>query len=404
MSKVCVVSCPISTYSGYGARSRDLVKSLIRQYPNWDIKILAQRWGDTRRGYLEDHGEHELLSRVVPSIHERPDVWIQITVPNEFQPIGAFNIGITAGIETTVCDPSWIEGCNRMNLVLVSSNHGKASLVNSKYQKKETGEKLEVTTPVEVLFEGIDSTVFFRKQIDMESELLKEVDSTWNFLCVGHWLQGDFGQDRKNIGYTIRMFLETFKDQKDAPGLILKISRGIAALPDRYQLLEKIYTIRESVQFKKSLPKIYLVHGDLTDQEMNDLYNDPKVKCLVSFTKGEGYGRPIAEFASIGKPVLCSGWSGQMDFLDQQYAAFVGGKLEKIHPSAVVKGMILPEAMWFTPDDRSVVAGYESLFANYSFWQNRAKKQAKIINSQKSMNAMQNALAEIFSRYEIDGK
>ena len=403
MSKLCIVSCPISTYSGYGARSRDLVKSIIRQYPDWIVQILDQRWGDTRRTFLKDYPDEELSSKIIGNVTVQPDIWIQITVPNEFQAVGKFNIGVTAGIETTICDSSWIEGCNRMDLVLTSSEHGKSSLVNSRYVNNSTGQNLLVNTPVEVLFEGIDPKIYNNQVKPGEGDHLHRVETDWNFLCVGHWLKGDFGQDRKNIAYTIKTFLEVFKDTEDAPGLILKVSGGIASIPDRYQILNKIYGIRETVQYRKSLPKIYLLHGDLSDQEMNQIYNDPKVKCLVSFTKGEGYGRPLAEFAAIGKPVLCSGWSGQLDFLDRQYTALVGGKLENVHQSAVVKGMILPEAQWFTPDDNSVATGYQSLYRDYAFWLAKAKKQAKIINSKKSIAAMQGALAEIFTRYEIDG-
>lgn len=407
MNKTCVISCPAGCYAGYGARSRDLVKSLIRQYPDWTIQILDQRWGDTRRTFLRDHPDSELTSRIIANVTVQPDIWIQITIPNEFQAVGKFNIGITAGIETTICDAGWIQGCNRMDLVLTSSEHGKFSLTNSKYLQQSTQTRLELETPVEVLFEGVDLEIY-NKDLEPSSDesvvqTLDKIETDWNFLCIGHWLKGDFGQDRKNIGYTIKMFLETFKDQEDAPGLILKVSGGVASIPDRYRILEKIYRIRESVQYSKSLPKIYLLHGDLSDQEMNTLYNSPKVKAMVSFTKGEGYGRPLAEFAAIGKPVLCSGWSGPVDFLDRQYTALVGGKLEKVHPSAVIDKMILSEASWFTPDDASVVTGYQSLYRDYKFWLTKAGKQAKVINSKKSIAAMQEALAEIFTRYEIDG-
>lgn len=409
MNKVCVVSCPVGTYSGYGARSRDLVRSLIDQYPTWDIKILDQRWGNTRRTFLRDYPDPELSSRIISELKDKPDIWIQITVPNEFQAVGKFNIGITAGIETTICDVSWVEGCNRMDLVLTSSEHGKASLLNSRYVKQSTNEPFRIETPIEVLFEGIDPEVYHDGCAnDTSSEELddffhKTVTTRWNFLCVGHWLQGDFGQDRKNIAYTVKMFLEAFKDTENAPGLILKVSGGVASIPDQYQVLDKLYSIRESVQYSKSLPKVYLLHGDFSDGEMNEIYNMPTVKCLVSLTKGEGYGRPLAEFAAIGKPVLCSGWSGQVDFLDKQYTAFVGGKIEKVHRSSVVKGMIIPESSWFTPDDNSVLAGYRSLYENYPYWLSKSKKQAKIINSQKNISAMQKSLHEILTRYEING-
>ena len=97
MKPVCVVSCPIDTFSGYGARSRDFVKALIQiKDKEWDIKILPQKWGDTPWNFLSP--DDPLRNRFVPNVPQQPDIWFQITVPNEFQPVGEFNIGITAGI------------------------------------------------------------------------------------------------------------------------------------------------------------------------------------------------------------------------------------------------------------------------------------------------------------------
>ena len=124
MKPLCVVSCPIDTFSGYGARSRDFVDALIKtKGEEWDIKIMPQRWGDTPWNYLSQ--EDPLRQRFIPGVQQQPDIWMQITVPNEFQPVGRFNIGISAGIESTIFPSEWIEGLNRMNLNLVSSNHSK---------------------------------------------------------------------------------------------------------------------------------------------------------------------------------------------------------------------------------------------------------------------------------------
>ena len=133
MSKpIAVVSCPIDTYSGYGARARDFVKALIKTN-KYDVKILSQRWGNTRFGYLDDHEESDLASRIIPNLTAKPELWIQITVPNEFQKAGKYNIGVTAGIETTQCDGSWLEGVNRMDLNLVSAAHAKTVFEQTKY-------------------------------------------------------------------------------------------------------------------------------------------------------------------------------------------------------------------------------------------------------------------------------
>ena len=193
---LCVISCPIDTYSGYGARSRDLVKSIIElKKEEWDIKILPQRWGECSWNFIEENPEWSFLNEYIlpqPQLSQQPDIWAQITVPNEFQPIGKYNIGITAGIETTVCAPEWIDGVNRMNLTLVSSNHAKKVFEESKFEKrnKQTNAlegKLELEKPVQVLFEGADLNKYFPIADDdlPDDELVLELDEIkedFNFL------------------------------------------------------------------------------------------------------------------------------------------------------------------------------------------------------------------------------
>lgn len=167
MSKpTLVVSCPIDTYSGYGARARDFVQAII-DLDKYDVQILSQRWGNTRFGYLQDHNNTSLSSRIVPQLAQQPDVWIQITVPNEFQKVGKYNIGVTAGIETTLCDASWVQGCNNMDLVLVSSEHAKKVFEDSKFtiQDNRTGQitgNVQLQTKMEVLFEGADTSKYYK--------------------------------------------------------------------------------------------------------------------------------------------------------------------------------------------------------------------------------------------------
>ena len=290
MSKpTLVVSCPIDTYSGYGARARDFVQSIIDS-DKYDVKILSQRWGNTRFGYLEDHNNTSLSSRIVTQLPAQPDVWVQITVPNEFQKVGKYNIGVTAGMETTLCDPSWIQGCNKMDLVLVSSQHAKKTFETSKFDVQDDKTKqitgtVELTTKVEVLFEGADVNKYtplaFPTKMDLDG-----IDESFCFLVVGHWLPGELGEDRKNIGYTIKAFLETFKNKPlgKQPALLLKVQAGSGtSIMDRNAVLDKIDAIRKTVKGK--LPNIYLLHGDMTDAEMNELYNHGRVKAMVSLTK-----------------------------------------------------------------------------------------------------------------------
>lgn len=375
MSKpLAVVSCPLDTYSGYGARARDFVKALIA-LNKYEVKTLSQRWGNTRYGYLEDHNEDELASTIIPNVGKKPNLWIQCTVPNEFQPVGEYNIGLTAGMETTLIHQSWIEGCNRMDLVLTSSEHSRKVFTEVKYdikdnRTKQIVKKIKLDKPIEVLKEGADLNKYFAKSTTNFD--LSSIKESFCYLLVGHWMQGDLGQDRKNVGYTIKSFLETFKNKKNPPALILKTQTVGSSILDKDRVLKKIDDIRNTV--KGTLPNIYLITGDLTDTQMNELYNNPKVKVMVSHTKGEGFGRPLLEFSLTGKPLIASGWSGQVDFLDNQRAVLIGGKLTNVHKSAAVKDMILEQSQWFTPDDVQVGKAYIETWKKYKKYQIPAKQ------------------------------
>jgi len=403
MKQYCVISCPIDTYSGYGARARDFVKALYQlKKDEYDIKIMPQRWGSTPWGYINDHLEEwGFLNALLLNgqMQKQPEIWIQVTVPNEFQPVGKYNLGVTAGIETTLCHATWIEGVNRMNLTLVSSEHAKAVFQQSAFEQKDnngiTVNQIKLEKPVEVLFEGADLNKYFHiPDEDLDGtdlvEELDEIKEEFCYLFVGHWLQGDIGQDRKNVGLLIKTFLETFRNKKQKPALILKMSGAGSSIMDREEILRKIDAIRSQVI--GDLPNIYLLHGELDDQDINNLYNHGKVKAMVSLTKGEGFGRPLLEFTLSKKPLITTSWSGHTDFLFMEYVSMVGGQVTQIHPSAVVENMLIPESGWFSPDLKQVEFYLKDVYEKYPKYQERAKQQAHQSKTKFSFDEMKKLL------------
>jgi len=406
MKNTFVISCPIDTYSGYGSRSRDLVKALIN-LDKYNVKIMPQRWGNTPWGFIEDHQDEWgfLQSHILTgNLTEQPDVWAQITVPNEFQPIGKYNIGITAGIETTICAPQWLEGMNRMNLNLVSSEHAKKVFQDSKFQKQDEKTKqtvgiIELTAPIEVLFEGVDITKYFASPLTPTSEIKQALDNVkeeFAFLFTGHWLQGDIFQDRKDVGGLVKIFLESFKNKSKKPALILKTMSGPTSIVDRDSILKKLDAIRKSVN-SKNLPNIYLFHGEVSDDEMNQLYNHSKIKAMVSFTKGEGFGRPLLEFTQTKKPVIAPNWSGQLDFLYPEFTSLIPGTLNNIHPSAQVKDMLIEGSQWFTVDYGFAGGVLRDYFENYKKYQDNGKRLAHYCKTNFSFEKMQEKLDTILT-------
>jgi hypothetical protein len=376
-----VISCPIDTYSGYGARSRDLVKAII-ETNKYDVKILPQRWGSTSWGFIEDHLEWNFLKEFIltnPQLSSQPEIWAQITIPNEFQPVGKYNIGITAGIETTAVKGEWVEGCNRMNLVITSSEFAKKTFESMNYEvKNQQGQsqgRLKLTTPIEVIFEGANTDLYkVIEQNQIKTINLDSIKESFAYLFVGHWMQGEFGEDRKNVGLLIKAFYETFKNKSKKPALILKASGGVSSYMDRDELLKKIEIIKKTV-VANSLPNIYLLHGEFTDEEMNELYNHSKVKAMVSLTKGEGFGRPLLEFSLVKKPIMTTNWSAHTEFLSKEFTTLMNGELKNLHPS-VLNDWFVKEAQWFNVDSVQVGHYLKDVFENYKKYTDGAKRQA----------------------------
>ena len=399
MKPTFVISSPFDTYSGYGARSRDVIKAIVATN-KYDVKLLSQRWGNTPFGFCEDNLEWKfLLDLVIPNLTQQPDIWAQITVPNEFQAVGKYNIGFTAGMETTLVHGSWVEGVNRMNITFVSSEHSKQTFLNSVFEKTDTqGNKLgevKIEKPIEVLFEGANLDVYKPLNSPMTNDnlyqSLNSIPESFAYLFVGHWMQGDFGEDRKNVGLLVKAFLETFKNKKNKPALILKTSQVSSSYMDQEEITKKLLAIKKSSN-SKDLPNIYLLSGEFTDVEMNELYNHPKVKSMVSLTKGEGFGRPLLEFSLSKKPIIVSGWSGHMDFLDPKFVSTIGGKLTNVHKSAAVKDMILEESQWFSPNHIEVNTAFSHIFENYKKFIDGAKRQAYKSKNEFSWDKMKEVL------------
>ncbi len=397
----CVISCPIDVYSGYSSRSRDIVKAIIElKKDEWDIKIMAQRWGDCSWGFIEDNKEEwGFLDDYIlkEPLSKQPDIWAQITVPNEFQPVGKYNIGITAGIETTVCPAEWIEGVNRMNTTWVSSKHSKKVFEDTQFEKKDQQGQLigiiKLNKPMEVMFEGVNLDIYkLLEPKNITSINLDNVKESFAYLMVGHWinLNSPMGEDRKNITLLIKAFFETFKNKQNKPALILKTSGAVNSYMDRDAILKNISVIKSTVN-SKDLPNIYLLHGDFKDEEINQLYNHPKVKAMVSLTKGEGFGRPLLEFSTIGKPIIATNWSGHTDFLYSKNNILLGGTLTPVHP-AVANQFLIKESSWFSVNPQEVGEALINVHKYYADYLPGARKQAEYNKTKFSYDAMKELL------------
>ena len=408
MKKLMLICAPVSSRSGYGDHARDLTHSFI-DHNKYDIKILDVRWGDCPRNALDNNNNNDkkIISRILPQpqLDRQPDVYVDIRIPNEFQNVGKFNIGITAGVETTAVSQAFLEGCNKMDLIIVPSEHSKKGFVETIFDqvdnntKQKVGE-FKIQKPVEVVFEGCKD-VF--KSIDNASlDVVDDIKEDFAFLTVGQWTKGGYGEDRKDLGKTIKVFFETFANKDNQPALIMKTNGATYSLMDREDCLNRIREIKSKFPSEWKLPSVYLLHGDLSMEQLNDLYNHPKIKALVSFTHGEGFGRPLLEATMTGLPVIASNWSGQLDFLDEDKSILIDGDMIQVPKSVVWKDIIIPESTWFNIKESDAKKALNYVFENESSVRKDAVKLMKINNDKFSHSSMTTLLNGILDKYTKD--
>ena len=407
MKPFMFIMAPVETRSGYGDHSRDLITSLI-EMDMFDIKIKSVKWGNTPMTGLdksrEDHMEIEKRLFWEQGLNVQPDVMIHIGVPNEFQNWGKFNVGITAGIETTQCSAEWLQGLNKMDMIIVPSQHSKDVFEKTIFSRNDenTGQKigeLKCEVPVHVLYEGVNTDIFkpTKEKDDEIEEMMSKVKGDC-FLMVGHWLKGEMGQDRKDISGLVKVFCETFKNQNRKPSLVLKTSGADFSHIDRREIRSKIQQVKSTISPQEGLPDVYFIHGDLSEKQMNHLYNHSKVKAHISFTKGEGYGRPLAEASCSGKLVIAPKWSGHVDFLDPKFCILLTGQLTEVHDSAVWENVIDKGSSWFTVDYNVAATMIRNYYNNQKAYKSRGHKQSKHIQENFSLESMKNDFKELVKK------
>jgi len=412
MKPMILVTAPVTTRSGYGNHARDICRTLI-ETGDYDVRINPVRWGNTPPNALEADNpiHHEIKARLLrqPELERQPDLHIHIVIPNEFQAIGKKNIGITAGLEASIPPATWVEGCNRMDMTIFTSEFSQKGFVDVTYDKKDNRtnqiiSQLKLEKPSDVLFEGADPEIYKETKV-MSDNLKKEfsqIKEDFCFLYVGHWLQGNLGEDRKDTGMMVKVFLESFKNKKNPPALIMKTSSAGFSIMDRNDLKKKIDMVKKSIDYE-TLPNIYILHGDLTDEEMNQMYNHPKVKAHLTFTHGEGFGRPLLEASFSGKPILAPISTGQADFLDKDYTIELPHFMTKIPQSAFPKDYWNPESVWSTVNYGIASQIMKDVFKNHNKYKIRGKKQM-IVNrenfthekmSEKLITIIENILKDV---------
>tara|TARA_R100000008_G_C3556911_1_gene153752 strand:- start:299 stop:1183 length:885 start_codon:yes stop_codon:yes gene_type:complete len=260
---------------------------------------------------------------------------------------------------------------------------------------------------MEVLFEGADEDIYKPLNSDeIDSEFFdminEKIPEKFAFLFVGQWGKGGFGEDRKDIGNLIKVFYESFANKSKRPALVLKTNGAAYSIMDREDCLSKIKNIKSQFPADWKLPNVYLLHGSFSDEEINYLYNHPKMKAMVSLTHGEGFGRPLLEASMTGLPIVASGWSGQMDFLDEEYSMLLNGEMKDVPKSQHWEHIIIPESKWFDVNKEQAYKSLNFCFKEQQIIKSKGKQLMDINREKFTFNKMVEKLDDIMEKYLKD--
>tara|TARA_Y100001973_G_C5206516_1_gene341833 strand:- start:5036 stop:6286 length:1251 start_codon:yes stop_codon:yes gene_type:complete len=350
MRKKVLLKGPLLTRSGYGEQARFALRSLRSKPELYEVFIQPLQWGKTSWVTTSDEDRQwidQTIEKTIGYIQQggKFDISLQVTIPNEWEKIAPYNVGYTAGIETTKVASEWLMRANNMvDNIIVVSNHSKNVFENTVY----TGTNPNTQQPVELRLQTPVTAVNYPVKVyDNLPDLSLDLDYDFNFLAVAQY------GPRKNLNNTIKWFIEEF--QNEEVGLVLKTNLMKNSLMDREQVQSRLQQLM--TEFPERKCKIYLLHGDMSDEEMHSLYAHPQLRALLALPHGEGFGLPIFEASYTGMPVIATGWSGQLDFLcdesGNEHFYNVAFDLAPVQKEVVWENVLIEESMWAFPREVS---------------------------------------------------
>lgn len=379
--KKILFKAPILTQSGYGVHSRQVAKSLIDLYGD-NVAFHPVNWGTT--GWiLKNNNDLNFIEHIIDNtdleLKNKYDISLQLLLPDEFNTShGKVNIGITAGVETDKCNPAWVEKINEMNELVVPSEFTKQTFINSGNVQKNIEVIPEETFVTDKLLNSYEQNLKNKSNLSFEKK--HNIKTNFNFLLFGQITGNNPYNDRKNIFLTIKELCEIFSTDKEV-GIIIKTNSARNTEIDKEHSLKIFKQIIGEVR-KTEFPKIYLLHGNLDNNDLMELYTARSVKAMINLSRGEGYGLPLIEMASCDKPVICTNWSGQLEYLKNGKFIGINYSLQDVHETRIDNRIFIKGTKWAEFDRlhlKRKLLDFRSRSNNMSLANKNAEELGKIL-------------------------
>lgn len=405
MKKKIVVTAPALTQSGYGIWSRQILDTLLKT-DKYDCGLFSIDWGKCNyiHNILEKYGKEINRAGQFAQNNEKTDVHIHISIPPEFKRINNVvgkNIGVTAGLETDMVPPLWIQKVNEeLDELVVISKHASDCFTNTKLINAQTKETIECNKKPKIL------NGYYEFPESILDEAINKDNEIWNLL-------NNKVKREKNLLYVAQFaprknFYQTLKiiSKMDDVGLVIKTNGARNSYFDFYRIIDQLKNTLEDqygIEVDKIKEKVVILHGEFSTEQLYYLYNYPKINAFLCTSHGEGFSYPMLEAGVCGLPVIAPNWSGHTDFLNLEKDSWikVPVKLEYIaskSPECLVKSIYEEGIKWAYVEDEVFIEKIDNFYTNQYYWEKRAKELSKKIREQFNKNVIEKKIIDTFER------
>jgi len=262
----------------------------------------------------------------------------------------------------------------RIDKIFVPSIHTDQAIMKTRNITKRD----DFPLPIDIVPHGVNSTIFPPKEKILDND-------TFTFISNKGFPRGEY--DRGGMQYLLKAYYEEFT-KEDKVQLSLKINP--AYNPPNWNFKDELDKL--GIKKKDSSPMMNF-NADLIDyKKLYEFYHRGDV--FVAPTMGEAFGLPMIESMSCGVPVICTGYGGQTDFINNDNGWLLDYEL-KHHSNEVA----YEEVKWAIPNMQQLKMEMRNCYENWIektdmikdksqkaietarefSWKNSAKKVIKIV-------------------------
>lgn len=290
----CKYAGPWSDFTGYGEANRNTIRALVEA----GVEVTTERvvYSASKKGFGKSFEiAKKLEGRSMPYdikiVHVPSDGYLKFLEPCKY------HIGHLFW-ETDGLSKTWAWNCNLMDEIWTGGEFHKQSFIKS-----------GVKVPIHVFPQALSTNIDAQRPFNVPHH------EGYLFYSIFQWIE------RKNPRALLKAYWEEFQGVTDVT-LLLKVYRFGFDKKEKDVIRDDIKRWKRKSGLT-SFPRVLLCFDFLSKEDVLRLHSTGD--CFVSAHRGEGWGVPQAEAASVGNPVISTNIGGVHEWFEDGHTAHLVG-------------------------------------------------------------------------------